>query len=228
MINYKIISDEQNLIKFIEWLPELKPHEVYYIALLARGKYFPELANVKTDKYQLARFTCKKENIFNKIKQLECPLGSYMRRDLIVPQEAIALYINLNPRDLIKANKQAIHKLVDLSLMHYNGFNPHFEVMSEVQKSIGTKHFVDIDFDTKDMSVLNDIYSFINQEACKILVTRGGFHLIVETKKIHNEFKHTWYKNITKLNGCDIQGDALTPVPYTIQGGFIPFFKENL
>lgn len=38
-MNFKIINDETELDGFIEFLPELESHEVYYISFMARRKY---------------------------------------------------------------------------------------------------------------------------------------------------------------------------------------------
>ena len=59
-MNYKIITDEAKLKEFIDWLPDLREDECYYIALFCRKKYTDKL---KSDKLQLKRVTSKKENI---------------------------------------------------------------------------------------------------------------------------------------------------------------------
>lgn len=224
-MNYKIIQNEALLRDFIDWLPALERHETYYVSLFARNKYEQTTNGLKADKAQLKRFTTNKENIFDKLKQLEVKLGAYKAGGKIVSQETLAVYINPNPRDLIKATKQSLIKFAELITRDYNGYNPHQEVMSEIQKACSRKIFFDLDFDNVSLeSTMEEVQKFINQECLKILKTRGGFHLLIELSKLDKTYEKTWYKNISSIEGCDIKGDNLIPIVGCTQGGFIPHF----
>jgi len=59
-MNYKIIKDEKELKKFIDWLPQLEDGQKFYISLFARKKY-GATEGLKADKGQLKRFTASKE-----------------------------------------------------------------------------------------------------------------------------------------------------------------------
>lgn len=224
-MNYKIIKDERKLIKFIDWLPELKYDETYYVCLFARSKYCNN--QIKTDKQQLKRFTSKKDYLYNKIRQLQIEYGAYKYRDKDVPQEALALYINPNPRSFEKAARKSLKEFVYKVTEPYNGYNPHQLVMSNIQRCSSKKRFMDFDFDfVKYDFLVNSLKNVINDDAYKILKTRGGFHVLVEIDKINFKFKKSWYNSIRDIKGCDISGDNLILVVGCTQGDFIPHFVK--
>ncbi len=243
-MNYRVITDTEKLKQFIEWLPELEFNEVFYCSLFARSKYVNtgEIKHIKSDKQQLKRFTATKERLIDKIKQCEVPLHYYVqytyeRPDRTgpvvktpIPQKALALYINPNPRDLHKATIQSVKKLVDLATRKYEGHNPQAEVMSEIQKARGNKVFMDFDFDNIATSTVEAYLAaadVINKDATTMLKTRGGFHMLVELSKIHEDYKKKWYQGIKSIPNCDISGDNMIPIPGTYQGGFTPYFIED-
>lgn len=231
-MNYKIITDEKKLRDFIEWLPELNKDECYYISLLARSKYCDSTLSISSDKQQLKRFTTTKDFMFEKIKQLECEIGSYFQKHNPIPQEALAIYITLNPRSYIKAAREGINKLTDLMLKPYNGFNPHQEIMSEIQKARGRKIYHDLDFDDSEISDIKKLTEGkINQDCLYWLKTRGGFHLLIKMRDISKEYVKTWHGQIHSIPGIDTQsdgnnkGDNMIPIVGCTQGGYTPHFE---
>ncbi|RYU96773.1 hypothetical protein [Emticicia agri] len=221
-MNYQIIRNEELFLNFIDWLPELKRNETYYVSLLARNKYHQA---VGSDKAQVKRFTATKDFIYDKVKQLECELGTYKYKGVGIPQEALALYISVNPRDMEKACKNSLIRFAELITKEYNGYNPHQEVLSEIQKSCSRKVYFDLDFDKVAITeTLTEVKQYINEDCLTVLRTRGGFHLLVEVAKIDKQYTRTWHQSLTKIEGCDIKGDNLIPVPGCTQGDFTPYF----
>lgn len=224
-MNYSIIKDEKLFREFIDSLPDLLPNEKFYVCLFSRSKYCKGLAHIKSDKSQMRRLVVGKDFLYDKVKQMECEIGSYKQRHTTVPQEALALYITINPRDLLKATKNSLLKFASLIGVDYNGYDPQQEVISEIHRACSRKIFLDFDFDDIDFETVKDeMFSYINKDACKVLKTRGGFHLIIERDKIASEIRNTFYNKISAMKGCDIKGDTMIPVPGCTQGNFIPHF----
>lgn len=230
-MTYKIITDENALIDFIhDFLPNLQANEAFYVCLFARNKYCKHIVHINSDKGQLKRFTATKQTLLQKIKQLEIPLGRYLLKDVEIPQEALALYITPNPRSLERATRTSLIKFANLLAQPYAGHNPHQEVLSEIQKSVSRKVYIDFDFDNISLDEFShrlgvQLANLINFDAINILQTRGGFHILVETSKIDPRYSKSWYNNI-RLLGSDpsTAGDSMIPVPGTYQGGFTPKF----
>lgn len=216
-MNYTIISDEEALKSFIDWLPELEDNEKYFVSLFARKKYCEELIK-SNDKTQLKRFTATKENLFTKIKQLECEVGNYKLRDRDVPQESLVLYINPNPRNMKKATYKLITKCVKMLEHNADNFNIHAEALSAIQSTKGKSHFCDFDIDQKDID-LTLLAGILDKSVYNIVETRGGYHLLVKTRLVP---KTKWHQQIRELYNVDQVGDQLLPVPGCVQGGFIP------
>ncbi len=224
-MNYEIIKDREALQQFVDWLPDTTQGETYYVALLARNKYVKDLGigTFGSDKHQCKRFLSTKDRLIEKIEQLECKVGAYVVKDIRVPQEALALYITPNPRNMIKATSNLLVKCAELIASGSKNHNIYQESLSQVHKSVGTRHFVDFDIDGYECTdeVHTNIYGLVNKEAVNILHTRGGFHILVNTKKVNVNPK-TWYQGLMNMTGVDATGDNMIPVPGCTQGNFTP------
>ena len=200
--------------------------ECFYVSLLARSKYLENKSLLKADKASLKRFTANsKRHLLEKIRHLEIAVGAYTQGGLPIPQEALALYITPNPRSLIKATKASLIKFAELITSPYNGYNPHSEVMSEIQKACSRKVFLDFDFVSVD-EFLPQITGKINLDALHLVQTIGGFHCLVELAKVEKQYEKSWYKAITGIAGCDVRGDNLLNVPGCVPSTFVPHFVK--
>lgn len=216
---YKIIHDPRLLEEYVKWLPELEESELFYGSLFARKKYCGDMPWPGGDKTQLKRFTAHKGNLIHKIRQMECPIGSYEIKGQSIPQEALALYLHINPRNLWKATIRSIGQLAKVVECDGRTSNPHQEVLSEIQKAHGKKKYVIFDLDEKNWDTLAQIIKIVDDHA-EVMETRGGFHIFVPTSKTNLITNKQWYKYVAEF--CDVTGDSMSPVPGCVQGGFCP------
>jgi len=223
MSNYRIITDENKLKEFIDWLPELGKHEKFYVALLARRKFAKDCPSIKSDKAQLKRLITCKDRLFDKIKQMECPIGSYRLKGQDIPQEALGLYINVNPRNLRAATLRGIGALAKLVESGGDNYNPHAEMLSQIQKCASDRRYVVFDFDSTDELKLQEVLEIIEIET-KVIRTRGGFHIFVPKEKVVDISDKMWYKKLIDLPEIDQAGDLMSPVVGSFHGGHTPKF----
>jgi hypothetical protein len=220
---YQIITDDKLFREFIDWLPDLEVNEKYYGCLFCRKKYCHDMPWIKSDKGQLKRFTTDKEYFYGKVAQLECKLGAYRvkgEQDKPVPQEALALYVTPNPRDLWKATLKGISVLATLLECSSKNANPHAEILSEIQRSCSSnKKYIPFDLDSKDEKTIMECIDLC-EGYCDVVETRGGYHIFVHKDKVGLISNKKWYPNIAKY--CDVTGDNMTPPWGTYQGGFTP------
>lgn len=50
--------------------------------------------------------------------------------------------------------------------------------------------------------------------------------MLVELKKIRDEFAKSWHQEMGKIPGIDVRGDNLIPIPGCVQGEFVPHFID--
>jgi hypothetical protein len=229
-MNYQLIKDEAILIDFINWLPDTKPFEKYYVSLFARKKYCNNKDDLKSSKAQLKRFITDKKDLLQKIKQLEVKKGLYEFDGISVPEESLALYISVNPSDMEYVAKKMLIELANKITEPYSNYNPISIAHNCAQQGVTkrTKRFIRFDYDNITYEQIKDeLTSSINHEAYSILKTRGGLHILINPNKVLNEYNKLWYQRLSKIANCDITSDYLIPIPGCTQGNFIPYFLKK-
>lgn len=221
-MNYQIIKDKELFLSFIDFLPQLAKNECFFLTLLARKKYTS--AELPKTECQIKRFYASKEHLYDKVKQLECEMGTYKFNDIEVPADSMVLYLNPNPRCFKKAAKNT---LIELAKTIDQDVNPNTISMNCIQTAIGTKHFVHLEYDA---SAVEDFLVFaedkINRNAMTIIKTRGGFHVLIKPKLVEPQFIKKWYQALTSFEGIDVKNDQFCPVVGACQSTFMPYIVE--
>lgn len=234
-MKYKIIRDKEELTRFIHWIAD-GLYDKFYVTLLARKKYCPEAPNLKS-KDQLKRFVTNLDRLPRKLEELEGV--NWMMKDKPVPQEALAVYIHPNPRDMRKANFKLQRILLEHQELNHENYNVVQDALTALQKS-PNKIYITFDIDSKDE--VPDLSKILLPQCYKILETRGGYHVIINAKqatslnrqarKINqgkqdydpNHWPLNWYQVIQQKYVVDQVGDVMSPIPGCYQGGFVPKF----
>lgn len=209
-----LIQNKEMIDEFLnKIIMPLKEDEIYYCSIMARYKYNKEIKKKKSSVIQ-RNFFNKKEEILEFLT--DCPIAEKY------PPDCISCYLSLNPKSISKANNEILIELAT-NLTKRIIKNPMPLVEKHIAKSVGTKYFVDFDFDTKNPEqVVNFIKGIIPSVKTINIKSKNGIHIVVPIKQLKCESKD-WYSKITKHEECDVNGSCmLTPIPGTRQGDFTP------
>jgi hypothetical protein len=229
-MNYTLVRAEEKLREFIEFLPDLKENESYFIILIARKKWNKDAAIPSALK--LRRETVANKNkIIHTIKNWEVAKGNYQYDGVTIEEENLGVYIAYNPKNQLKACYTLIEKCLDKIKTNYQGINVKSIANDAIQISKGTKNFMDIDVDIKENENYEDIMAFIketlgNSIKLTFIKTSGGFHCLIPTENLGG----TWYKKIKEhpfQSELNIMSDDLMPLVGCRQGSFIPYVLEK-
>lgn len=188
--------------------------------------------------------------------------GKQGEEEVVVGQQSLVVYISANPRDMYKAAGAAAKKTVantvdvlskilsldgkDINEVKLKNIlkelkgNPQAEALSQIQVH-GKKIWFNVDIDVVEGQTLSEqglmewLLTVINIDACKIIKTRGGYHVLVNLNSISKQFKSYWYNNFVlglthderlerdKIFTVDMKnGDGMLPIPGCVQSEFTP------
>lgn len=220
-MNHKIIVNNEELQKFLDFLPDEGEDEQYFMSLMARDKT-KKLPPVKDGQIHGSKRFCRKADILSVLRSYELPVGSYSRKGVTVTDEHLCPYITINPR----CNKKAF-KLMALETVSFAINGKHKDpvgfAMSCLHRSVGKKNFFDFDFDFP----LTDQFEILIKSAFDsytIIHTRGGFHLAVRCQCISSHNTSQFKDLISKADqtGCA----NMIPIPGCNQRGFTPYINS--
>lgn len=248
-MRYKLVGDPDELIKFVDTLPELQENELYFMALFVRKKYMPkrkleldECSEIPSS-IQLWRSGLKKEHIVKSVYQVQQRMSGFSHGGLRIPPEAFVLYIHPNPRDnRLASGRMALE--INKRILHGHPM-PHIqsEAKTFLQKSKSRSYFAHFDYDNVDESYVCFIDGDIDDKKIDEMVTNGasiilnninaltqayktraGIHILMHVNGSNELVERgildkMWYKSLKELPECDEHGDFMIPIPGTFQGG---------
>lgn len=241
MSHYEIIHDEEELKWFFDnVMPELLPHEVYFLSLSARNKYLSleERAEVGLGRTEMFNRTIIHQRSWSSfirvLRRMECDVrGFTTKKDLPVPEKTIICYFNINPTNTIKALGEFQSKMhtysneliscamsgnnVDIAVKEITRMDAH--LMTCMQKSTGTRHWVDFDFDIpKDCGMVISVSVYLESRGISNyywIDTKSGYHLLIDKSQL-------------KFNPQDIINEALKYIPEGLEDFEIIQNRNNM
>lgn len=232
-MNYKLIHNEENLKKFIQFLPELKENESYFLILIARKKWNPD-ANIPSA-LKLKRDSVKKEYLIRTIKQWETEIGTYTTHDgTPIPNENLGVYISYNPKNQHNATFD-LTKMCSEAIKNGNkSINVKSMANDAIQSANGSRNFIDIDVDVKEgedyLEIKKFIESILNPSKLTYVKTSGGFHCLIDFDAVRNATpiseNKNWHQAIKKnhpfKSDLNIMSHDLMPLVGCNQGKYVP------
>lgn len=257
----KIIQDKKEFLKFYDKLYELEKDELFFISLSARNKYLTEEERLKyslgrTEMFGREFIKGKDLELFDyTFKKLEA-LMSYKTTSnrSLIPEKALVVYFNINPTSSIKAvqvfiqemQKEMYSLINDLDKDNdthrvYSRFKNAKSILNtQFQKYTSRKIFIDVDFDTKDFSIVTMLTEKLDENNVEYFVieTQGGFHVAIKrgtcSKYVNYMLYTSWVKNCDKIakdidkdNEVIINKNEMIPLPGTLQANHLVKLRES-
>jgi len=232
-----------HLENFVEnILPPLKDNEVYFLSASARNKYLTEEQRKfyglgRTEMF--GRMVAKsKPHFYKKVSELQEYISTYRTKTgQKLPDFCTIIYSNINPSDSIRAyfqlQSEANRKLQESMVNgRTNELNHYFtnidrHILTEIQRSPGTKHYIDVDFDVESYIPVEVFLNSLNENGViyHVIQTRSGYHVMMKRDTIQYDF----HSVLMKLNEtfCSESGEiiinrnAMVPTPGTLQASHL-------
>jgi hypothetical protein len=239
--HYEFLSDEGELELFVRTvLPEVSAEECFLLLLCARRKYLTaeEKAQFKLGEADALRreVVADRDQLLHRVKELCVPAGLYQDRNgRPLPAHAFAVYLTPNPRSYKKAAVATIGRLAQ-GLAEGQPLRLEALVKTEIHRAVSRKLYLDLDIDPAGgddwQAVLGQVRAVLGQTPVHVVQTRNGAHVLVPTRRLDRAVKASFYQKLREVGKgmeglLEIRGDAMIPIPGTIQGGRAPLLLRE-
>ena len=234
-MTYDLLPSPDDLRAFVgAVVPDLTDDEALLLFLNARAKYLSDderRALAMPSTLILRReVIARKEQITERVAHFCIREGHYTDRDgRPIPEHALAVYLTPNPRSQRKAALATLKALAD-GLFEDRPLRVVRTAVSSLHTSVSRKTYLDLDLDLGDGDDLDGLLARVREAlgntVAPVVHTRGGAHVLVETKTLDPAVKKTFYREIQEISGAmageiEIRSDTMVPVPGTRQGGAV-------
>lgn len=247
-----IYSYEEMELYYNTIMRPLKDYEVYFLSLSARNKYLTDIERhelglgrtemfdrkmFRGDSFQKFRSIVSRYDIDNPYAYLSKSL------DKSIPGKCMVCYININPSDILMAHfdyektmNEYMRELAIVKTENRRDENINHRItkaynvlMNCVQKSKGTKYWIDIDCDVpiEYTSLVVSLQNELERNGVRVVViqTHSGYHMLLERETLHYNFNIAIEEANRELNSkivgheIIVNKNSMVPLPGTLQAG---------
>lgn len=252
-----LVHDEMEIRTFFNRIlpSEWKKTDGAFISLAARRKYVPEglEINLGHRPEMLDRDVIRTRDIeeyIAKIRRYDCPFGYVDVNGHPIPQECMAVYVNIHLSDSIAAWRRTKEKIAEVDAeIAAHAFNGGWNLehisrqvrnlsgiwLTQMQNSYSKKRWIDYDIDLIHHSyrkavedTVSAIFLTMKLPLPVMIATRGGIHVLLNTetalfsKDVNPETILVELRH--QLDGKTTEvvrnENGMVPLPGTMQGGF--------
>jgi hypothetical protein len=232
-----LITDYVEFTKFKALLPPLTDGYNYLLSLSARNKYLnPEerqYYNLGSSEMFGRTLVKDLDNLDYYVQKLATHLDyKKTRTGHPFPEKALVVYFMINPVDMLSAYfvfQERLNKdIQEIYLAMQNKKNPNLNMvknldshlLTSVGKASKRKDFVDLDLDSKDPMILEQIRNRLTGYTYHVVSTHGGYHIIIPRSQ--DPFPPVYqiiqeYKD--KVKEFCINKNVMIPLVGTLQAG---------
>ncbi|AEM38151.1 hypothetical protein Pyrfu_0279 [Pyrolobus fumarii 1A] len=235
--------DENEVRKFVEWLPEISEDEAYVVQVMLRP-WKPSHTNIpKSGLLHLEVIEGGdgfRERLFDAIVRaalLASNAGTVFRvahhgRMVRVPPDAVAVYTRVNPSLLIRAaTRLCIEHIEYLQSAAYSGKVEYSvltrRIASVLAREIHTRfHIIDVDDDSivdNVVAAVEDIVGYVPPR----IKTRRGLHILVPVSNLDANRAKKWFREVLPMlmeryrGLIEYKREGLEPTPGTVYKGVV-------
>lgn len=246
-----LIYDWNQVERFYSSYTELTDDEVLFISLAARSKY---LTDEEREIYSIGNAHMFGRTVIYDVNDLQFYFGKLhsvlgykkTRTKQEFPDKCLVIYVNVNPSSLYKSYNVFAKKMQDVQQeflvaavegkqLPFHGFRRmDRNILDAIQNThSGKKVYLDIDFDSKDKNLLDEMLGEIPYSY--VIETRGGFHILCKTSDLRKHKTNVGglvrkYDGLVKASDPSkeviINENGVIPLPGSLQGGFEVKFYE--
>ena len=212
-----LLVDENELHKFVSWLPDINWDECYLVFMIPRTRKFKEMFGTSIKETVIERLVVPgyvdswRDKFIRHVRKLGI-LGYYsselytMRKhgyDISVPWEVLGILVCLNACNWVKASLDTVEDYISIVRRVYSSPEAFSREMKRIDMMFysnlhstcrGRFHLIDLDTrDEGTVSIVEEVLEMVFSRVPPKITTPHGYHYIIDTQAMPVELRAQWF-----------------------------------